>query len=156
MSKERLEKMIRDGATLKQAASICGIALDRAKALVGDKVERVALPADETDVKELARLATPAAMRALVEIASDPDASASARVAASAAIMDRAHGKPAQSIEHSGGVMVTLQSTVRDALIQANKILEADFTETYPQAPQGRGSSSYILDHPLPAMSTDL
>lgn len=58
----------------------------------------VALP-DTEDVRELARAATPQAIRALVEIVQDDDASASSRIAAASALLDRAHGKPHQSMD---------------------------------------------------------
>jgi hypothetical protein len=67
----------------------------------------IALP-DTDDVRELARAATPQAIRALVEIVQDDDATDNARIAAATALLDRAHGKPHQSTTIQGGMTFNL------------------------------------------------
>lgn len=59
------------------------------------------LPDDITDVKELAKLATPDAIRTLHQIALY-GVSEAARVAAANAIIDRGHGKAAQAVTLKG------------------------------------------------------
>jgi hypothetical protein len=57
-----------------------------------------------------AREYTEAALQTLVAIATDEKAPPAARVAAAAAILDRAHGKPVQAIEGTGeGGAISLQ-----------------------------------------------
>jgi hypothetical protein len=53
-------------------------------------------------LEELARAHTATALSVLVEIASKPTATDSARVAAASAILDRGYGKPRQATEISG------------------------------------------------------
>lgn len=67
----------------------------------GNPGGRPRLPAE---VRELIRVHTPAAIDALVKIMRDAKAAPGARVAAANAILDRAWGKPAQTIETSGGL----------------------------------------------------
>lgn len=67
------------------------------------KLPAIALPETE-DVKELARAATPAAVKALIEIVQDGEASAGARISAAQALLDRAHGKPHQSVDMTAAV----------------------------------------------------
>src|SRR6476659_4643436 len=50
------------------------------------------------DVKEMARALTPKAIEALGEIMRDKNAPPAARVSAATAILDRAYGKPAQTV----------------------------------------------------------
>lgn len=71
---------------------------------------------DLIEVEELARKASPAAIKRLVEWMESDNARAS--VAACTAILDRAWGKPAQAIEHSGRVSHDL-STLSDADLMA-------------------------------------
>lgn len=59
-------------------------------------------PAAIAEVKELAREQTEASIAALVAIRDNSKASDSARVAASRELLDRAWGRPAQALEHSG------------------------------------------------------
>lgn len=54
-------------------------------------------------LSELARAHTDVALAALVKVATKGE-SESARVAAANALLDRAYGKPRQSVEHSGAV----------------------------------------------------
>jgi len=51
------------------------------------------------ELKELAGQHTPTAIKTLVRIMSDEGAPPAARVAASTALLDRAHGKPSISVE---------------------------------------------------------
>lgn len=53
-------------------------------------------------LSDLARQHTPMAISTLVEIASNKALSPAARVTAATALLDRAHGRPVQSVEHSG------------------------------------------------------
>jgi Family of unknown function (DUF5681) len=52
------------------------------------------------DVRDLAREQTPLAIKALIEVASNPDSSQ--RVQAAVALLDRGWGKPLQAVEHTG------------------------------------------------------
>lgn len=54
-------------------------------------------------LSELARAHTSVALKALVDVATKSE-SDSAKVAAANALLDRAYGKPRQSVEHSGSV----------------------------------------------------
>lgn len=56
------------------------------------------------DVREMAQQYGPSALATLAEIMSSEGAPESARVAASRELLDRAYGKSAQSIQHSGKV----------------------------------------------------
>ena len=51
---------------------------------------------------ELAMEAAPEALKTLISVAKDPQAPHAARVSAANSILDRALGKPAQAVEHSG------------------------------------------------------
>lgn len=53
-------------------------------------------------ISELAKQHSDQAMAALVEIATNSQASEGARVSAANSILDRAWGKPVQSLEHTG------------------------------------------------------
>ena len=59
-------------------------------------------PKELKDVVLKARALTPLALRELKAILNDSEASAQAKIQASSVIMDRAWGRPAQAIEHSG------------------------------------------------------
>lgn len=66
------------------------------KGVSGNPSGRPRVPAE---VRELAREASPSALRTLIEVCEDKGAPPQARVAASNAILDRAYGKPAQELE---------------------------------------------------------
>lgn len=74
------------------------------------------------ELRDLARAHTAAAISALVEIMSDREASASARVAAATAILDRAHGRPPTEIDLRAG-----------GLPGAPPITTAEFARLTPQ-----------------------
>jgi len=57
-----------------------------------------------SEVEELARQHTEAAIHKLAEVCRDKKAPPAARIAAAAAILDRAWGKAQQPVEHSGEV----------------------------------------------------
>lgn len=57
-------------------------------------------PKEVMDVIQLARKATPMAMKTLTTIADNDDAPPAARVAAANALLDRGWGKPHQPIDH--------------------------------------------------------
>jgi hypothetical protein len=59
---------------------------------------------DVAEVKELARVHTPAAIETLAEIMMDKEAQKTARVAAANALLDRAYGRPETSVQHSGTI----------------------------------------------------
>jgi len=63
------------------------------------KTPEVESAAPSPRIAELARDHSQTALAALVEIATDREVTASTRVAAAAAILDRAYGKPAQAQE---------------------------------------------------------
>ncbi len=71
----------------------------------------VSLP-DTDNIKELAQAATPAAIRALVNIVVDEDASPTSKIAASTALLDRAHGKPHQAVDLSARVQFNVLPAV--------------------------------------------
>ena len=56
-------------------------------------------PRELRDVTELARSHSPKAIKTLVEIMNNETAPPAARIAASNAILDRAYGKPAQTLD---------------------------------------------------------
>src|SRR6476646_474893 len=58
------------------------------------------------DVKEMARALTPDAIKALGEIVKDKNTPPAARVSAATAILDRAYGKPAQTVNANVTVSV--------------------------------------------------
>jgi hypothetical protein len=63
---------------------------------------------ESDDVRELAKAATPDAIKALIAIVRDPKTPANARIAASTALLDRAHGKPHQAATISGNMQLTV------------------------------------------------
>lgn len=58
----------------------------------------------KTEIRSLARVHTATAIATLAGIMRQKKASASARVAAAQALLDRGWGKPPQAIQHSGGI----------------------------------------------------
>lgn len=74
------------------------------------------------ELRDLARAHTAAAIKALVAIMNDADASASARVAAAVAILDRGHGRPTTEIDLRAG-----------GLSGAPPITTAEFARLTPQ-----------------------
>jgi hypothetical protein len=56
-------------------------------------------PAASYRISELAKTHSPKMLQVLVDVAIDATAPPSARVAAASAVLDRAHGKPVQSLE---------------------------------------------------------
>jgi len=60
------------------------------------------------DIRELALHATPAAMQALYDIVSNEEQTATARISAATALLDRGHGKPHQSLNVQGGLTFNL------------------------------------------------
>ena len=71
-------------------------------------------------IGELARDKTDIALKALEEVANDPEQGA-ARVSAANSLLDRGYGKPAQSVEHSGkdGGAIEIQNTDIKATVAA-------------------------------------
>ena|SRR5271157_6310667 len=67
-----------------------------------------------SDIRELARQHTSAALATLVRIAKDVKSPPAAQVAASNSLLDRGYGKPPQGLEHTGkdgGPIETLDVT---------------------------------------------
>jgi len=60
------------------------------------------VPKGLAEVVKLARTHTVAAIQALADICQNDDAPPAARVSASSAILDRAWGKPKETLEHAG------------------------------------------------------
>lgn len=81
------------------------------------------LPDDVTDVKELAKLATPGAVRSLYQIALNGSSEA-ARVAAIKEILDRGHGKPSQSVDITG--KLTLGQLVEQSFKISDNVIDVD------------------------------
>jgi hypothetical protein len=72
-------------------------------------------PKELREVTELARSAAPEAVKALVNIMNDSEAPPTARIAAATAILDRGFGRPAQSVDVSGAVVVHDLTRLTDA-----------------------------------------
>ncbi len=77
-------------------------------------------------VREAAKVFSDEAVNTLAAIMKDGKAPAVARIAASNAILDRAHGRPHQSIEVEGGSMVAADPA---ALIALSEAMERSRTE---------------------------
>ena len=75
-------------------------------------------PKSDIKIRDLAREHTPAALNTLVEIMKNPNAKESSRVQAASAILDRAYGKPPQSIEN---INIDATQTYREFLEQLAK-----------------------------------
>lgn len=102
---------------------------DRKKVVPEIKKEEqlLELPDDVTDVKELAKLATPGAIRTLYQIALS-GVSEAARVAAANAILDRGHGKPTQAVDITG--KLTLAQLVEQSFtLEKANVIDADAVE---------------------------
>ena len=65
------------------------------------------------DVKALAGNYTAQALETLASIMNDVEQSAAARVAAANSLLDRAHGKPRQELEHAGSEPEPLTVIIR-------------------------------------------
>ena len=65
------------------------------------------------DVKAAAQAFVPDAISTLAEIMRSPEQPAAARVSAANALLDRAHGKPAQSVEVDATVQATISRIER-------------------------------------------
>lgn len=68
------------------------------------------LQADLVGIKALADACTPEAVAALRRVLNDPKTPASAIVAAANALLDRAHGKPAQAIDVDNKIEITIRT----------------------------------------------
>ena len=66
------------------------------------------------DVKAVASTYTTAALETLAEIMQDSNAPPAARVAAANSLLDRAHGKPRQELEHAGSEPEPLTVIIRE------------------------------------------
>lgn len=73
------------------------------------------------DVREMAQKYGPSALATLAEIMTSEEAPESARVAASRELLDRAYGKSAQSIQHSGKIDQPLVIVMDDDENQADE-----------------------------------
>ncbi len=62
-------------------------------------------PKQDTNLRALARAHTPEAIETLLSIMRNKRTAASARVSAACALLDRAHGKPTQTLEHDMPVL---------------------------------------------------
>lgn len=80
----------------------------RTQPVVASKVRGVVELPETDDIVELARAATPVAVRALVEIVGDEGVSAAARISAATALLDRGYGKPHQSSSVSGTTTINV------------------------------------------------
>ena len=65
-------------------------------------------------VRALAGNYTAQALEALASIMNDVEQSAAARVAAANSLLDRAHGKPRQELEHAGSEPEPLTGIIRE------------------------------------------
>lgn len=66
------------------------------------------------DVKALAGSYTSAALETLAEIMQDDTAPPAARVSAANSLLDRAHGRPRQELEHAGNEKEPLTVIIRE------------------------------------------
>lgn len=66
------------------------------------------------DVKALAGNYTTAALATLADIMQDDSAPPAARVSAANALLDRAHGKPRQELEHAGSEKEPVTVIIRE------------------------------------------
>lgn len=72
-------------------------------------------PREVANLRELARTRTAEALETLAQVMNDPTASASARVSAACALLDRGHGRPTSSTDHEGTLIdMTATSTEND------------------------------------------
>ena len=75
-------------------------------------------PREVGDMRELAKSYTEAAVRTLATVMNDASASPGARAAAACAILDRAYGRPSQSIETRVDIAVDIATAHADALMR--------------------------------------
>lgn len=105
--KERMQELIAGGMSPMAAATVCGVKHAEAKSMLGIVEEPVVKPVAEIpegvdDFIKMLEWAEPRAVSALVTIVEDEKSPASARVSAANALLDRLHGKPAQSLNVGG------------------------------------------------------
>ena len=74
-------------------------------------------------LKELCRENTEVAVKTLIDVASDPDVSPGARVAAACALLDRGYGRPTQSVD------ITQEVSLGDQHLAALKAINARAAE---------------------------
>ena len=74
-------------------------------------------------LKELCRENTEVAVKTLIDVASDPDVSPGARVAAACALLDRGYGRPTQSVD------IKQDISLGDQHLAALKAINAKFAE---------------------------
>ncbi len=74
-------------------------------------------------LKELCRENTEVAIKALIDVASDPDVSPGARVAAACALLDRGYGRPTQSVD------IKQEVSLGEQHLSALKAINAKFKE---------------------------
>jgi hypothetical protein len=67
---------------------------------------RPKMPKTAKEVRDIARLHTPAAIETLARVMKNPKSPAPARVAAAAAILDRGWGKPSGDLENAEGLII--------------------------------------------------
>mgnify|MGYP001597957269 CR=1 FL=1 len=91
-------------------------------------------------VQDAARKHTELAMKTLAEIAGDAGTGASARVAASEALLDRGWGKAPQTVEMTG--INALPEHVIDAILTALETLDAESRGAAKDAPGTPGPES--------------
>ena len=65
-------------------------------------------------LSEMARKFTDLALKTLVEVCGDASQTGSARVTAAHSILDRAYGKPAQTVEHEGSLTLRHEDAIGD------------------------------------------
>lgn len=82
-------------------------------------------PKADKRLKELAREKTELALNTLIGIAENEKESASARVAAANAILDRGWGKPCQALEHSGEVDNGI-TEIRRVIVSPGEVLSPE------------------------------
>ncbi len=74
-------------------------------------------------LKELCRENTEVAVKTLIDVASDPDVSPGARVAAACALLDRGYGRPTQSVD------IKQEVSLGDQHLAALKAINVQFEE---------------------------
>lgn len=109
-------------------------------------------PKGEGDIRELARQHTPQAIRRLVKVMNDDNATASAQVAASTALLDRGWGRPAQTINatvDAGQYQQQVEASLADSAMELLKSMRGTEntrgTDSQPTPGLGSEPSSFAI-----------
>ncbi len=87
---------------------------------------RPKMPKTAKEVRDIARLHTPAAIETLARVMKNPKSPAPARVAAAAAILDRGWGKPSGDLESAEGLIIQVVKFAQSQLEDTPEIKTID------------------------------